>query len=309
MKIRALRPADGTTVARSLFTMPTSNAPERTSFQRIEKKFILSRDEGEEFIRLIEAHVPPSYPKNGTEFYDVESLYFDSPNLDIYRAHFQIYDGRFKLRTRTYGPNGIWDRSCVYLEMKMKQRELTQKFRIKLDAQSHAMLFESDEPELPLSRTLIMTNPSLEFRELSHRVQQVDQHLRKLKLKPCSRLSYRRKAYENDEIRITIDENVQSELLLEVDPATRMEISALPLWPDAQRMLSDYPISRGMILEIKNQGSFPEWMNEFVLAHKMTEARFSKFCYSITSNLGNLLSAPLNAGASADAPPLVRSAS
>lgn len=291
--------------------MSTSNAAELTSFQRIEKKFVLSRDEGGELLRLIEAKVPPSYPKEGTQFYDVESFYFDSQNLDIFRSHFQIFDGRFKLRTRTYGPNGIWDRSRVYLELKMKKREVTEKFRIRLDPASHSLLFESDEPELPLSRALVLTNSSVEFRELSHRVQEVDRHLRKLKLRPCSRLSYRRKAYEDGEIRITIDENVCAELLLDVDPATEMEIVGTPLWLEAQRMQSSHPVSQGMILEIKNQGTLPDWMNEFLQDHQMTEARFSKFCYSVTSNLGTpTLGTKLNTQIfHPDTPPLFRSVS
>jgi hypothetical protein len=273
--------------------MPTLNAAELTSFKRIEKKFVLSRDEGADLLRMIEARVPPSYPIEGTRFYDVESLYFDSPDLDIYRAHFQVYDGRFKLRTRTYGPNGVWDRSCVFLEMKIKNREVTEKFRIKLDPESHARLFESDTPELALSRALIRANPSLEFRELSHRVKSVDQLLAKLQLRPCSRLYYRRKAFENSEIRITLDENIQSELLMDISPATRMEIFGSSIWTQAQQMHKGDPISRGVVLEIKNEGILPLWLDGFLRENQTPEARFSKFCYSVTTHISGAIGAPL----------------
>jgi SPX domain protein involved in polyphosphate accumulation len=261
------------------------HSADRTSFERIEKKFVLSREDGENLLRLITERVPPSYPKEGTRFYEIESLYFDSPELDIFRGHFQTYDGRFKLRTRTYGPNGIWDRSCIFLEMKMKRSELSEKFRLRLDPVSHEMLFQGEETGLPLSRALVIMNPSLEIRELSLRVQQVDQQLRKLKLRPCSRLLYRRRAFENESVRITLDENIRTELLLDLSSATRMEILASSFWPDAVRMQSEYPISRGLILEVKNQGTLPDWMRDFLLETKTPEARFSKFCYSITSNL------------------------
>jgi SPX domain protein involved in polyphosphate accumulation len=223
----------------------------------------------------------------------VESIYFDSPDLDIFRTHFQIFDGRFKLRMRTYGPNGIWDRECVFLEMKRKNREHTEKFRIRLDPSSHIMLFESDEPSLALSRALVKTNPSIEFRELSLRVQMVDQQLRKLKLRPCSRLYYRRKAFEDAELRVTLDENISTELLMDVPPSTRLEIYASPVWPQAQQMLTNCPIAGGMILEIKNEGKSPKWLLEFFQAHGISEARFSKFCYSITSNFNGAIGAPL----------------
>jgi hypothetical protein len=286
--------------------MSNLNAAELTSFKRIEKKFVLSRDEGMELLRMIENRVPPSYPKQGTQFYDVESLYFDSPDLDIYRAHFQVYDGRFKLRTRTYGPNGIWDRSCVFLEMKIKNREVTEKFRIKLDPATHARLFEAECPELALSRALIRTNPSLEFRELSHRVKKVDEILCKLKLRPCSRLYYRRKAFENSEIRITLDENIQGELLMDIPAATRMEIFGSSLWTQAQQMHKGYPIARGMVLEIKNEGTLPSWLDEFLRENKTPEARFSKFCYSVTSNISGAIGVPLTR---AEISPVLRSVS
>jgi len=281
-------------LVQSNITMSNSKGTELSTFRRIEKKFVLSRDEGEGLLRLISERVPPSYPGNNTSFYDVESVYFDSTDLDIFRTHFKMMDGRFKLRTRTYGPNGIWDRSCVFLEMKIKRGEVTEKYRIKLDPTSQSMLFESDEPQLSLSRALMMMNPSVEFRDLSNRVQQVDRSLRRLKLKPCSRLYYRRKAFENDEIRITFDENIRTELLLDVPPATRMEIFASPLWPEAQRMTSEHPISRGRILEIKNEGSLPDWLADFFRANGTKEARFSKFCYAIASNLGGAIGTSLS---------------
>jgi hypothetical protein len=227
----------------------------------------------------------PSYPESDTRFYDVESIYFDSPHLDIFNAHFTVLDGRFKLRTRTYGPNGAWDRSSVFLEMKVKRNEVTQKYRIKLDPENQAALFENDAPSLQLSRALHRMNPSVEFRDLSLKIQQINQHLQRLQLRPCSRLLYRRKAFEGEDIRVTLDENIRAELLVDLPTATRVGVLASPVWLQARQMQVNPPISQCVILEIKNCGVLPDWLMEFLEKGRTPEARFSKYCYSVVTHL------------------------
>jgi SPX domain protein involved in polyphosphate accumulation len=152
----------------------------------------------------------------------------------------------------------------------------------------------------------VHANPSLEFRKLASRVKHVDQLIKKMNLRPCSRLYYRRKAYENSEIRITLDENVQAELLMDISPATCLEILGSSIWKQAQHMQTNHPIARGIILEIKNQGTLPVWLNDFLTKSKTSEARFSKYCFSVTSNMSGAIGVPLTR---ANISPVLRSVS
>jgi hypothetical protein len=50
-----------------------------------------------------------------------------------------------------------------------------------------------------------------------------------------------------------------------------------------------------MILEVKHQGTTPDWLNKFLNDHKIIKAPFSKYCYSMgkhslnKANMGNII--------------------
>jgi hypothetical protein len=72
-----------------------------------------------------------------------------------------------------------------------------------------------------------------------------------------------------------------------------MEIFGSSIWTQAQQMHKGDPISRGVVLEIKNEGILPLWLDGFLRENQTPEARFSKFCYSVTTHISGAIGAPL----------------
>ncbi|MFN8370726.1 MAG: VTC domain-containing protein [Bacteriovoracaceae bacterium] len=77
-------------------------------FNRIEDKYLVKMDDLNTVLKSLYTHMDPSYLDDVTQFTLIESLYFDSDNLDFYKHHFMDLTKRYKLRTRRYAPNGIW---------------------------------------------------------------------------------------------------------------------------------------------------------------------------------------------------------
>jgi hypothetical protein len=53
----------------------------------------------------------------------------------------------------------------------------------------------------------------------------------------------------------------------------------------AKEMQSKFQQGQYLIVEVKYQGSIPPWLNEIMTERGCMKAKFSKYCYSITSAL------------------------
>jgi hypothetical protein len=161
-------------------------------FRRVEDKFLLPRAEMPRILELLEKELEPSYYEPGTRFNAIESVYFDSSSLQIFRDHFQN-ETKFKIRLRRYGPNGVWPAKTepVHLEMKTKSAGVCQKFRLKVENAEHRALF-SGKP-MPVTKT---KEKAVKKREL------VNDAITRFHMRPLCRVRYERQAYEKNGLRV-----------------------------------------------------------------------------------------------------------
>lgn len=251
----------------------------------IESKYLLPRDKRASLIALLEAEMHPCNLRRETRFNVIESTYFDSPELDHFRAHFENRNQRFKLRIRRYAPDGVWDVDSVFLELKSKRNEICENFNARLSPEDQTDLMKHDVANLLLSADLLRRNRETEFRELARRIREVNLNLRGLRLRPTSRLTYSRRVFEADDFQVNLDEAIQTEILCEPRTDVRHLIRTASYWPQIDELAEIYSDEQAVILEIKHGGTTPDWLNEYLIAFELSEVRFSKYCFSVATGL------------------------
>lgn len=255
------------------------------TFVRIEDKFMIRNGLRDKLQNLVSEHCSPAYPEAGTNFTLVESIYFDSENLDLYQHHFGNLDTRFKLRVRRYAPNGNWDEGAAFLEAKAKVRTGTTsvgtKKRFRIDKANLALLVNSEE--VMFTKKLALLNPKMNESELLERVTFVNTMSRTYHLLPQLRVRYERLAYEGADVRVTFDKNIQFENLHEVSPGTSDSIKHLGFWLTAAGMKQLYSNQDYLVCEVKYGETIPTWLQEFFEGHNILKVSFSKYCWGLTN--------------------------
>lgn len=127
--------------------------------RRVDKKFLLN---GSQLATLLAALDDDFAIMEiaGRRIFGYSSTYFDTPDLDQFRAHRQGRRRRFKVRTRTYLDSGL----CMF-EAKLKGvRGETDKYRIPHPAAERTVMNEADRTFLA---TLLDTEYGIEMPELN----------------------------------------------------------------------------------------------------------------------------------------------
>jgi len=267
----------------SSYTPQTENVVvNQTDFSRIEDKFFIKASLSSQLIEVIQEHMEPSYPIPGTHYTLIESMYFDSSELSVFKDHFTA-DNRFKLRTRRYGPNGIWQNDFILLERKSKEECVTKKFRFQIGNLDYHRLF-SGKTIIP-SEELIDKNPELSSKKLLKRVEKVNQDIIRYELRPQCAVTYQRLCFEGSGLRLTIDNRLRANHKHEVDEKTANQIIESPSWSKIQAMRERYLQEQYLILEVKHSGSIPKWVLDFLQSTGSPKVSFSKYCFSISEAL------------------------
>lgn len=255
------------------------------TFVRIEDKFLLPRARYASFLARIESKMDPSYPSSSTRFTRIESIYFDSEELNVYLSHFSTAPGRFKLRMRRYFPNGVPYASETHLELKSKESGISKKTRFKVSEFDCSML-QRGMP-ITVGPELTELNPKLSIEKLTQRVGRVNRLLVQYKLRPKCAIRYTRKAYEEiaSGVRLTVDEKINYQLLTEVARAIGEDIMRGKEWSRAAEMRNRFANRDILLVEVKHAGTIPDWLQNALKEHDGVQASFSKYCYSVTDRL------------------------
>ena len=212
----------------------------QTVFNRVEKKYLLTKLQAERLIKKINENIKPGeYP-----YSKICNIYFDTNNSELIRKSLDKPVYKEKIRLRSYGIPNRKDR--VFLEIKKKYDGVVTKRRIALSLDEVYNYLENGKtPD---------TNKQI-FNEL-------DYCFKKYDLKPSMYISYERYSYsgkKDENFRITFDTNILSRdydlkldngdygLNLFGNDLYLMEVKALesmPLWfTRALSELKIYPIS------------------------------------------------------------------
>lgn len=257
-----------------------ATAEDTESFVRIEDKFVIPKTHLPALLNLLNLNLKPSYFEAGTEFNVIESLYFDSESLKVYQDHFKSGANRFKLRLRTYAPNGKYpvETEPVHLEMKQKSDGVCRKFRFKVGPAEKQELLQGK----PIPPAMALRKKKATLRE---RVLQVNATIGFHKLRPQARITYQRLAFEKDGLRVTVDDKITAEILTPVDAAVCSLVAQSDGFRKAKAMIERYNGGEVVIVEVKHSGTIPTWISEFFATSKIKTASFSKYAYAISRHI------------------------
>lgn len=233
---------------------------------RYEKKFFIHKDEKKHLIKLIKRYLDLEGNSYDKEYTEVESIYFDSPELYCYQGHFTLQD-RFKLRVRNYAPDGK-NLDYSFLELKCKNGPLTDKQRVQYASQL-------TKKTIGALNNHFVSNPNdLDIFNF---------YIETYNLSPIVQIKYDRNSYENQNIRLTIDSNLKTKILKPIPEEVKTKLKAAPYFIYAELLNKFFDSSEFLVVEIKDPypevDHFPDPVKEF-LKHK--QQNFSKYCYSLT---------------------------
>ncbi|MBF0315796.1 MAG: polyphosphate polymerase domain-containing protein [Oligoflexia bacterium] len=272
-------------------------------FDRLEEKYILSEEILPKILERVEARMLPSYNGHDVRYSLIESTYYDSPRLEFFRHHLLSLPVRYKMRIRKYAPGGEWDNDCLYFEVKKKELEKTRKVRFAMSREDLWALEQGIVPEC--SEKLLQLNPKLSPEKLAKRVYKAQELFKSFDTIPVVRIGYRRRAYELNEFRITIDSGLSSEFLFPKECAKNQlqlkdhifsevlsEAGSIATMKDnwiadpviinkMQEIIQKIETKNIVVMETKcGEGEvFPPWMQEMLAEFNLVKTPFSKYCH------------------------------
>ncbi len=224
-------------------------------FQRFEFKYYLPHNTADKIIPALLNYMDwDPYIKNShNDYYQVNSLYFDSPDYGCFADKESGIADRKKLRFRFYEP--LQPASPIFLEIKRKKDALIIKDRIKLTSEFGASvnldnylksLYDNDKDNKFL-RELIW------FKKRNN-------------LRPKLFISYCRKALMSKvdpRFRLTFDYNIKTALINNLAE------------PPARKLLSVYPYA--VVLELKYNNILPNWFHHIIQKFQLQRLAYSKY--------------------------------
>ncbi len=213
------------------------------SFQRIEKKYLLTYSQYQAMKRGMAPYVKPDAYSN----YTICNVYFDTEDYQLIRTSLEKPVYKEKLRVRSYGVPG--NRDTVFVELKKKYDGVVYKRRITLEAQEAARYLAGGK--LPSES------------QISH---EIDWFMKSYHPVPKAFIGYDREAYagrENPELRVTFDTNLRGR-------NTDVDLRAGDY---GQLILPEDTV----LMELKIPGSAPMWLARLLSENQIFAASFSKY--------------------------------
>ncbi len=218
-------------------------------FERIEKKFWMTREQFEKLSECLVANMR----KNEYGLSEICNIYYDTPDFSLIRNSIERPLFKEKIRLRSYGiPN---DDTPVFVEIKKKLNGIGYKRRIKVPY--------CDALRLMKGNRVFSSQPQIENEILDF--------INRYHPEPQVYLTYKRIALsgkEDSDFRVTIDTDLRYKLYDEQTPLSN----------DGNYIMDD---SSMILMEIKSSSAIPEWLLSEMSRLKIYQAPFSKIgtCY------------------------------
>lgn len=213
------------------------------TFQRVEHKYLLTKNQAEELYARIEDHlVDDIYPK-----YSLHNVYYDSSDYTMIRHSIAGPSYKEKLRVRSYGEPE--EGSFAYVEMKKKYAGIVYKRRIQIQEEEVGHCMDSS----------LLEKQGQIGREIAYMHQMYD-------ASPKLFIAYDRRAYagkEEADVRVTFDTNIRyrtDHLSLHDD------------YPDTYLLSEDQ-----VLMEVKVMNRYPLWLSKALTEMKLQRTSFSKY--------------------------------
>lgn len=212
-------------------------------FQRVEQKYVLTKEQKENLLNEIDNHIEKDKYFEST----ICNIYFDTKNNDLIINSLEKPTFKEKVRLRSYGIPNI--HSDVFLEIKEKYKGIVGKRRIKLKLKDFYLYLKKHK-----------------YNENDQIMKEINYYFEFHKLKPSIFIGYDRLSYkgiEEKELRITLDANIRS----------RKDNLRLDYGDNGEKYFKDDIY----IMEIKTLGAMPLWLVRALSNLKIYPRSFSKY--------------------------------
>lgn len=238
---------------------------EEKVFDRIEKKYLITRQDKRNLLKLIKRNMTKdSYHKS-----EVLNLYFDNDNYDLITQSIDWVDFKEKVRARSYAG---YDR--VFMEVKTKihptrHRDKHQEYEDiddNIGYKRRVMITHDDYKELAKHKTTLesLAKRSIENKTDLQIAKEIDYLIQKFNLKPKILITYDRESYRDGSgLRITFDEHLKYR---------NHNLSFIKEKHDKIYFKDNHNI----IMEIKADGVIPLWLVHKLSELKLYPQKFSK---------------------------------
>ncbi|MBR4461531.1 MAG: polyphosphate polymerase domain-containing protein [Erysipelotrichaceae bacterium] len=198
------------------------------TFQRSEKKYLLSMDQYETILHLLERYIQPDHYHHS----DLRSIYYDTDRYELIRRSIEKPLYKEKLRIRSYG--NLKEDDLVYVEFKKKYDGIVYKRRTKTPyGQALKDIYGSDFLDSQVGN------------EIRYALQHYDPLSPKIYI-GTSRSSFIGK--ENEKLRITFDTDI------------RYRMKNLSL----EKKLEDKLLTDQIVMELKIPEAMPLWLSSIL---------------------------------------------
>ncbi len=223
-------------------------ADTKFTFQRYEKKYLLSPEKYAALRRELDEHIEPDRFFRST----VCSIYYDSDDYELIRHSIEKPVYKEKLRVRSYNVPGPED--TVYVELKKKFKGIVYKRRASMQAKDAADY-------------LALRIPAPEDTQI---FREIDWVLHRYDLSPKAFIACDRSAYvakDDNDLRITFDENLRWR---ETELDLMLGSHGSPLTEEGY-----------VLMEIKIPGAAPLWLARMLSELEVFPTGYSKYgtCY------------------------------
>ena len=240
----------------------------QTHFERREFKFLLDEERVARVREMIRpfCELDPFAASQPDHKYSIESLYFDTPNLALFRANEQEMSERYKLRIRSY-PD-VED-SPAFFEVKRRYNDVIVK----------------DRGKAPTDWVRAVEEPGWfpgdsEGGALSPAAEAFLSRVRAKGCRPVCTVDYRREAWAStidDYARVTFDGEIRCQAVQSAHFGARPGS-----WTGVDHAHPSWAVTRSMmVLELKFTRAVPSWMVNVVRSLELTRASFSKYGRSV----------------------------
>lgn len=233
----------------------------RLHFRRFEFKYLISPVEAEKIKSYLALYTvrDPFVEGTGKDYYEVLSLYYDSPFFYYYNEKRDGIKKRKKIRLRTYRNNGVFS-PYVFFEIKRKDDVIVSKDRFMMSVEDYQTLRTNGD--LNHLRPAVDTNTQDLIREfLRERAVRA--------IRPVLFVVYDREPYVgkfNSNVRITFDSNLRGAENDDVLYSGKNLVDVLgPM----------------VILELKFNGTLPFYIHNAIKIFNLQRIAYSKYCSGI----------------------------
>ena len=221
-------------------------------FNRVELKYILTQDDVDELIPLLNEKMKSDVYNPDGKTYPVSNVYFDTDSDELIIKSLEKPVYKEKLRIRSYGQ--VKDKNeTVFLEIKKKFDGVVYKRRSLFTLEgARRFLKDGIVPDDKVVNCQVI----FEIKDL----------MKRYELKPKVFISYDRLAFfdkENDDFRLTLDKNIltrREDLLLDS-----------PVYGESLLKEDEW------LMEAKAFKTFPLWFAQFLSKRKIYNTSFSKY--------------------------------